>query len=68
MLYDERSVRDVQKRDGMLRENHPHFQSGSAGIHVPEKLLVNGNLVSDQEALMSIWASHLKCKESCKSL
>ena len=47
----------------MFRENHPQrFQSGSAGKHIPEKLLVNGNLVSDQEVLISIWASHFEAQ------
>ena len=55
--------RRIQKRDEMFHENHPRrFQSGNAGKHVPEKLLVNGNLVSDQEALMSIWASHFEAQ------
>ena len=45
----------------MFHENHPlRFQSGSADKHVPEKLLVNGNLVCDQKALMSIWVSHFE--------
>ena len=55
--------RRIQQRDEMFSENHPRrFRSGSAGKHVPEKLLVNGNLVSDQEDLISIWASHFEAQ------
>ena len=51
--------RCIQKRDEMFRDPQ-RFQSGSASKHVPEKLFVNGNLVSDQEILISIWESHFE--------
>ena len=51
----------IQKQDEMFGEEHPQrFHSGSACKHVPEKLLVDGNLVTDQEALLSIWAGHFE--------
>lgn len=34
--------------------------SGSDCEHVPEKLSVDGNLVSNHETLLSIWANHAK--------
>ena len=53
----------IQKRDSMFSQKHPQrFRSRNESKHIPEKLLVNGNLITDSEALLSTWASHFEAQ------
>ena len=47
----------------MFSQKHPQrFRSRNESKHIPEKLLVNGNLITDPEALLSTWASHFEAQ------
>ena len=78
VLYDERSVKEmysiisIRKGEGLKDNTYRNVMkifmktTHVSNLEVPAnmflKLLVNGNFVSDQEALMSIWASHFEAQ------
>ena len=58
-----RERKRIQKRDSMFSQKHPQrFRSRNESKHIPEKLLVNGSLITDPEALLSTWASHFEAQ------
>ena len=51
----------IQQDDEMFQKGHPYrFQTGGRKKVGCSKLFVNGNLVSDADALISTWANHFK--------
>ena len=51
----------IQKRDNMFNERHPHrFRASTVSKHIPDKLLVDNNLITDPSHVLSTWADHFE--------
>ena len=53
--------RRIQKRDNMFCEKHPcQFWSSTVSKHIPDKILVNNNFITDLGCVLSTWAEHFE--------
>ena len=45
----------------MFNERHPHrFRASTVSKHIPDKLLVDNNLITDPSHVLSTWADHFE--------